>query len=103
MEHTAIRNTHPMVVQILEDENVKDGKIPFICWDKDNNVIELDKDKFTIELARLQAEQDSNKYQRDRKAEYPDMGDQLDYIFHHGVEKWKEDMIIPVKNKYPKE
>ena len=38
-----------------------------------------------------------------RKADYPDIGDQLDYIFHHGVEKWKEDMIIPVKNKYPKE
>ena len=42
------------------------------------------------------------KYKEDRKAEYPDIGDQLDYIFHHGVEKWKEDMIIPVKNKYPK-
>ena len=43
------------------------------------------------------------KYKEDRKAEYPPMEDQLDYIFHHGVEKWKEDMIIPVKNKYPKE
>ena len=50
-----------------------------------------------------EAEYISNKYQRDRKAEYPPMPDQLDYIFHHGVEKWKEDMIIPVKNKYPKE
>ena len=55
------------------------------------------------EIVRLKAEYESNKYQRDRKLEYPSMPDQLDYIFHHGVEKWKEDMIIPVKNKFPKE
>ena len=42
-------------------------------------------------------------YSDKRKAEYPSMPDQLDYIFHHGVEKWKEDMVMPVKNKYPKE
>ena len=56
-----------------------------------------------VKLAELIAEWNSTQYQRDRKVDYPDMGDQLDYIFHHGVEKWKEDMIIPVKNKHPKE
>ena len=37
-----------------------------------------------------------------RQAEYPSTGDQLDYIFHNGVAKWKTDMIEPVKAKYPK-
>jgi len=48
-------------------------------------------------------EYDNAPYSEKRRREYPPMPDQLDYIFHHGVEKWKEDMIIPVKNKYPKE
>ncbi len=61
---------------------------------------QADQDKWTKEYEDHLA---STKYQRDRKVEYPDIGDQLDYIFHHGVEKWKEDMIIPVKNKHPKE
>ena len=32
------------------------------------------------ELKRLQAEYDANQYQRDRQ--YPDIGDQLDTLFH---------------------
>lgn len=38
---------------------------------------------------------------RKRLAEYPKIGEQLDYIYHHGVEKWKSDIIDPIKNKYP--
>ena len=37
-----------------------------------------------------------------RQAEYPSTGDQLDYIFHNGVAKWKTDIVQPVKDKYPK-
>ncbi len=33
---------------------------------------------------------------------YPPVSEQLDYIYHHGVEKWKSDIIDPVKLKYPK-
>jgi len=43
-----------------------------------------------------------NKYQDSRKEEYPDWGTQLDYIYHNGIEKWKTDIVDPVKNKYPK-
>ena len=91
---TAIRNTHPTVTRINAERD---------AWDIDGNVVVLDESKIATEMTRLQAEWDSKKYQRDRKLEYPSMPDQLDYIFHHGVEKWKEDMIIPVKNKHPKE
>ena len=33
---------------------------------------------------------------------YPPMGEQLDYIYHHGIDKWKTDIVDPVKAKYPK-
>jgi len=33
---------------------------------------------------------------------YPPVEDQLDYIYHHGIAKWKTDIIAPVKARYPK-
>ena len=33
---------------------------------------------------------------------YPDWGTQLDYIYHNGIDKWKTDIVDPVKAKYPK-
>ena len=37
-----------------------------------------------------------------RASSYASIPEQLDYIYHNGVEKWKTDMILPVKEKYPK-
>ena len=54
------------------------------------------------EVIRLQTEYDAQAYARNRASAYPSTGDQLDYIFHNGVAKWKTDMIEPVKTKYPK-
>ena len=54
------------------------------------------------EITRLQTEYDSKSYQRKRDVEYPDWKTQLDYIYHHGVDKWKTDIVDPIKNKYPK-
>ena len=53
--------------------------------------------------AEWQAEQDATQYQRDRKAEYPPIGDQLDALFHAGV--FPADMaaqLQAVKDKYPR-
>ena len=33
---------------------------------------------------------------------YPSTEEQLDYIYHNGVEAWKTDMIDAVKNRFPK-
>ena len=33
---------------------------------------------------------------------YPSVGEQLDYIYHNGIDKWKTDIVDPVKAKYPK-
>jgi hypothetical protein len=41
------------------------------------------------EITRLQAEYDSNQYQRDRATDYPAIADQLDDIFHNGIKGWK--------------
>jgi predicted lipoprotein len=53
------------------------------------------------EVTRLQAIYVANEYQRNRAAEYPSIADQLDKIFHDGIDEWKE-TIQAVKDKYPK-
>mgnify|MGYP003118915260 CR=1 FL=1 len=54
------------------------------------------------EEAAWAAEVAATKYIQLRKEAYPNFGSQLDYIYHHGIDKWKTDMIDPVKAKYPK-
>ena len=41
-------------------------------------------------------------YQAQRKQEYPDLAEQLDHIYHNGVDSWKENVIDPIKARYPK-
>ena len=53
------------------------------------------------EVTRLQADYDNKKYQRDRAAEYPSIVDQLDDIYHNGIDAWKA-TIKTTKDKYPK-
>jgi len=49
-----------------------------------------------------QSEYDAQQYARDRQSAYPSIQDQLDYIYHNSITKWKSDMIKPVKDKHPK-
>ena len=48
-----------------------------------------------------QAEYDAKAYARSRAAEYPSMADQLDDIYHNGIDAWKA-TIKTTKDKYPK-
>ena len=57
--------------------------------------------EITTEQARLQTEYDANQYQRDRVLDYPSIADQLDDIFHNGLDGWKA-TIQETKDKYPK-
>ena len=43
-----------------------------------------------------------NQVRVDRAKAYPSIQDQLDYIYHNGIAKWKSDMIKPVKDAHPK-
>lgn len=45
---------------------------------------------------------DPGQYATKRKLEYPSTEEQLDYIYHNGVDAWKSNIIDPIKTKYPK-
>ena len=67
-----------------------------------------DKPKPTNEqLNALETEatklENNAKADANRKAEYLSWEEQLDYIYHNGITKWKTDHIKPIKDKYPKE
>ena len=53
------------------------------------------------EVTRLQADYNNKEYQRKRAAEYPSVVDQLDDIYHNGIDAWKA-TIKATKDKYPK-
>jgi len=67
-----------------------------------NETTPIAKADIEAKMAELQTEYDNNKYQRDRAAEYPSIKDQLDDIYHNGVDGWKT-TIKAVKDKYSKE
>ena len=93
MRDLAIRNTHPTVVSISDGTD---------ATDEQGNVVVLDEALITAEVTRLQAEYDSKQYARNRAEAYPSTVDQLDDIYHNGVDGWKA-TIKAVKDKYPKE
>ena len=45
---------------------------------------------------------ENDSYKSKRKAEYPSIEDQLDDIYHNGIDGWKA-TIKTTKDKYPKE
>ena len=54
-------------------------------------------------LKDLKAEHEAQAYSRNRQAEYPDWGSQLNKIYDDGVTKWKSEMVDPIKAKWPKD
>ena len=82
--HQAILATHPNVVVIRGD----------VAYDKDNKVV-------TYNEATVQAYIDANAYKDLRAKEYPSIPDQLDTLYHSGLDAWKA-QIKTVKDKYPK-
>jgi hypothetical protein len=67
----------------------------------DNKQTQPTEEEIAMEISRLQTEYDNKEYQRKRFAEYPSIRDQLDTIFHGGLDAWKA-QIQAVKDKYPK-
>ena len=57
----------------------------------------------TTGLAAMQAAWDLefDSYKSQRRAEYPNIEDQLDDIYHNGIDGWKAS-IKTIKDKYPK-
>ena len=92
MRDTAIRNTHPTVVTINGDSD---------AWDSNGNVVTLDEALIAAEITTLQSSYDAKQYSRDRASEYPTIADQLDDIYHNGIDAWKATIKV-TKDKYPK-
>ena len=79
---------------------VRGDDVKKITWHNDTTPIsEADILAKQKELVTAYA---NNKYQRDRAKAYPSIADQLDDIYHNGVDEWKK-TIKAVKDKYPKE
>ena len=61
----------------------------------------ISKEDIEAKVAELQTVYDNNAYQRKRAEEYPSIVDQLDDIYHNGIDAWKA-TIKTTKDKYPK-
>lgn len=92
MRHEAIRALYDTVVTIDTDGS----------FDKDGKKVTLDESAITAKIAELQTAYDNLEYQRKRVENYPEITEQLDDIYHNGIDKWKE-TIKTIKDKYPKE
>jgi hypothetical protein len=84
MNYEAIFKLNSSVVTVRDD----------IAYDADGNEVAYDQ-------AAVQAYVDAHAYKAQRQAEYPAITDQLDTIFHDGLDAWKA-QIQAVKDKYPK-
>jgi len=69
-----------------------------IDWKDGHTTTDAENTAIDAEIVRLQALED---YQAPRKAEYPSIADQLDDIYHNGIDAWKA-TIKTTKDKYPK-
>ena len=58
--------------------------------------------EINTKLASMISDWDAQEYARNRKAEYPEWGTQLNKIYDDGLTKWKSEMVDPIKAKYPK-
>ena len=84
INHAFIYELYPSVVTIRGD----------VAYDANENIVEYNE-------ATVQAYIDANAYKGLRQAEYPSIADQLDTLYHSGLDAWKA-QIKTVKDKYPK-
>ena len=73
------------------DVTIKDEDIDQITWHSGTPISKTD----------ILAKQTELSYINKRAAEYPNIVDQLDDIYHNGIDGWKA-TIKAVKDKYPK-
>tara|TARA_R100000353_G_scaffold33076_2_gene26619 strand:+ start:1570 stop:1860 length:291 start_codon:yes stop_codon:yes gene_type:complete len=93
LDHEAIYSAYAGTVVSIDD-----GKGAF---DKDGKSVTIDNNKVVAARKAINDAYAAVKYKRDRAAEYPTWQDQLDKIYHSGIDAWKAD-IKAIKDKYPK-
>jgi len=85
MNHTAIYALYPQVVTVDDTAG---------AFDAQGNQVSID-------LTLVNAWVDPDQYKQQRAQAYPSMADQLDTIYHEGIDAWKA-QIAAVKQEYPK-
>ena len=93
LDHEAIYSAYSGTVVSIDDSTG--------AYDKDGNQVELDSAKVTAARKAIDDAYAAVEYQRKRKEEYPSWEDQLDKIYHFGIDAWKADIKV-IKDKYPK-
>lgn len=84
MTHEAIYAVAPTAVVIRGED----------AFDAEGNPVPYSKEAVQAYIA-------ANAYKAQRAAEYPSIPDQLDLLYHGGMDAWKA-AIQAVKDKYPK-
>ena len=92
LDFEAIRKAYPDAVTI------DDGTGAFKA---DGSQITLVQSDIDAARTTLDAEYNAQEYARNRAKEYPTVVDQLDLIYHSGIDAWKA-KIKETKDKYPK-
>ena len=87
--HKAIRAIHNSVATINGS-----SQDDIVATDDTGNEV-------TINWSSVNSWTDPDQYKFDREKEYPSIVDQLDDIYHNGIDAWKA-TIKTTKDKYPK-
>tara|TARA_R100000278_G_C5466300_1_gene162797 strand:- start:42 stop:332 length:291 start_codon:yes stop_codon:yes gene_type:complete len=93
LDHEAIYKAYEGIVVKIDDSTG--------AFKADGSKVTLDDAKIAAARKEIDDKYAAVKYQRDRAEEYPSVVDQLDKIYHSGIDAWKVD-IKAVKDKYPK-
>ena len=91
---SAILAINPKAVASVESDDV--SKITWL-----HGTTPIPTSDILAKQKELIAEYNSKEYQRNRASEYPSIEDQLDDLYHNGIDGWKK-TIKATKDKYPK-
>ena len=91
---------NPDAVVSVDEDNINK-----ITWHDGTPVIS--NEDILAKQVELKAEYDAKQYQRDRSKRpedggYPSIKDQLDDLYHNGIDGWKSTIKV-IKDNYPKE
>ena len=89
---------------IIEDAIKKiNSNAKFVVRGNDIDTCEIEWADGTTEISKddIKSKIAETEYQRKRISEYPSIAEQLDDLYHNGIDGWKT-TIKAIKDKYPK-
>ena len=102
MDNTPVYPTYTKAILALSPNAEIAGigeNLDSLVWVK--NPDNITNEQIETKLAELQAEYEANQYQRDRAADYPSWQEQMDLLYHGGVDALKAE-LKKTKDKFPK-